>query len=148
MSICIASDIVIEMEFNFIEKLGTMRKLINPNSTIQLEPIKPLKLKKVSRYYSKKSTKTKHETFSDGFRDCNKIATTWRNQPNPPKVYVLGYRVHHGLLGSLLGLAGLYYNIPYLTGFGLCGAVDDIDDMDQWLNFEVGENPNYLVDTL
>lgn len=107
-----------------------------------------MKLKKQKRRYPKKYSKTKHITLSDGFKDCSKLVTEWRSQPNPPKVYVLGHRVHHGLVCSLLGLAGLYYNKPYLVGFGLCGAIDDIDDIDHWTDFESGGNPNYLVDSL
>jgi len=47
-----------------------------------------------------------------------------------------------------LGLAGLYYNNPYLTGFGVYGVIDDIEDRDHWLDLEAGGDPNALIDTV
>jgi len=85
-----------------------------------------------------------HDTLGDGIKDMLESLQKWKK--NPSKVYVLGKRVHHGPLCGLLALAGIYYNIPYLVGAGITGALDDIDDADHWLDFEPGGNPNSLID--
>ena len=78
----------------------------------------------------------------------------WNAQPNPPKVYVGGYRIHHGLVGLGLvvsGVIGLFastrsdnkqtrdmvVNASGLAiGAGMRLMEDDIDDMPDWFNFE------------
>ena len=85
-----------------------------------------------------------HDTVSDGIKDMIEALQKWKKDPH--KVYVLGKRVHHGPVFGLLALAGLYYNIPYLVGAGIIGALDDIDDSEHWLDFESGGDPNSLID--
>jgi len=83
-----------------------------------------------------------------GYEDMQKIINSWNSQPNPPQVYILGYRVHHGLVSALIGLYGLYKGDGYLVGAGLAGVADDIGDSDHWLDFEIGGNPNSLIDVV
>jgi len=90
----------------------------------------------------------KTNPFQSGINDTLKIISSWKSQTNPPKVYVLGKRVHHGPVFALLALAGIYYKDPYLVGAGIAGALDDVDDIDHWLDFEVGGDPNSLVDVV
>jgi len=75
-------------------------------------------------------------TFSDGLELGNTLTTRWNSQPNPPEIYIGGYRIHHGLVGTLLGLAGLITEKPAITGLGVKLALDDIADMPEWFNFE------------
>jgi hypothetical protein len=85
----------------------------------------------------KKRNKVKpFKTFSDGYELGNTLTQKWNSQSNPSKVYIGGYRIHHGLVGALLGLAGLITEKPAITGLGVKLALDDIDDMPDWLNFE------------
>ncbi|GEM_PF-5491739 len=80
--------------------------------------------------------KTKFRTFNDGYKLGDKLVKAWNSQPNPPPVYIAGNRIHHGLVGVLLGLAGIVIEQPALIGLGTRLAIDDISDMPNWLNFE------------
>jgi len=84
--------------------------------------------------------------LEQGFFDMAEVLDSWRTQPNPPKVYILGKRVHHGLVSAVMGLLGLYTKDPYLVGAGIVGVVDDFADIDHWLDFESGGNPNSIID--
>ena len=88
----------------------------------------------------------KSNSLESGIIDIVKVLSDWKNQPNPPKVYILGNRIHHGPIFVLLTLAGLYYKKPYLVGAGITGALDDIDDLEHWFDFEDGGNSNSLID--
>ena len=91
-------------------------------------------------------TRVRRQTqFGNGFSETITALNKWNSQSNPPKGYILGYRTHHGLFYTIVGLAGLYYNIPYLTGAGLAGVLDDVGDIDHWLDFERGGDPNSLI---
>ena len=76
------------------------------------------------------------KTFSDGFELGNTLTTRWNSQLTSPKIYISGYRIHHGLVGAVLGLVGLIVEKPAITGLGVQLALDDIEDMHNWLNFE------------
>jgi len=56
--------------------------------------------------------------------------------------YFLGHRVHHGAVGGGLFLFGLKIGSPYIVGFGLGLMLDDIGDIDKWLDFEKGGDSN------
>ncbi|GFN40599.1 MAG: hypothetical protein YK1309IOTA_2080002 [Marine Group I thaumarchaeote] len=88
----------------------------------------------------------KIEPLEQGVIDMAKILDSWRTQPNPPKVYIFGKRVHHGLVSAAMGLLGFYTKDPYLVGAGIVGVVDDFGDIDHWLDFESGGNPNSILD--
>lgn len=83
------------------------------------------------------------KTFNDGYELGNVLTKKWNLQPNSPKIYIGGYRIHHGLVGILLGLAGLITEKPAITGLGIKLALDDIDDMPDWLNFERNNSIQY-----
>jgi len=86
------------------------------------------------------------DPVTKGFQDMQKALNQWNSAPNPPKVYILGYRVHHGLVCFLTGLQALKDGDGYTFGASLAGVLDDIDDAPQWLDFERGGNPNSLID--
>jgi len=96
------------------------------------------------RKITRKQNKIKRfRTLSDGIEWGNTLTTNWNSQPNPPKVYISGYRIHHGLVGILLGLAGLIAEKPAITGLGVQLALDDIEDMPNWLDFEEDNSIQY-----
>ena len=89
-----------------------------------------------------------------GYNLVDAIVKPWNAQPNPPKVYVGGYRVHHGSLGAvstMIGFTGLIAsslsedkktqtiiaNVSgALIGAGIRLMEDDIADMPDWFNFK------------
>jgi len=85
-----------------------------------------------------------NDSVAEGIKDMLEAIRKWNEDPR--KVYILGKRVHHGPICGLLALAGIYYNIPYLVGAGITGALDDVNDMEHWLDFESGGDPNSLID--
>ena len=86
------------------------------------------------------------DPISKGMADMQKILNSWNSQPNPPKVYILGHRIHHGLVCAALALLGVNEKDGYLIGAGLAGVADDIGDSSHWLDFEKGGDPNSLID--
>lgn len=108
-----------------------------------------LPVKKRTKVLRKKSNRTKTRItkikkrqptkFQQGLQAAQTVTKSWNSQPNPPKVYVSDRRVHHGEVGVLLGLAGLYKNDPYLTGFGTGLALDDLHDANEWFTFKKRE---------
>ena len=95
------------------------------------------------RIFRYKNTKTEYKTFEDGYELGSKFVDSWNSQPNPPKIYISGYRIHHGLVGIVLGLAGTVFEKPALAGLGVRLAVDDISDLSDWLNFERNDSIQY-----
>jgi hypothetical protein len=63
---------------------------------------------------------------------------------NPSKVYLFNRRVHHGTIGALLGLSGLYKNSAMVTGIlsGLGAGLqkDDYNDFKEWFLFKKRED--------
>ena len=72
------------------------------------------------------------------------IVWVWRSIPNSPKVYPGGRRLHHGLIGAVLVVVGLLSKKSYIMAFGAILAVDDIEDLPHWLDFEQRSDPNEL----
>jgi len=97
-------------------------------------------VRKITR---KKNKIKRFKTFSDGIGWGNTLTTKWNSQPNPPQVYISGYRIHHGLVGTLLGLVGIIAEKPAITGLGVQLALDDIADMPNWLDFEQNNSIQY-----
>ena len=123
---------------------------IDWKSLFQVKSIQKKKIKKRT-YQKKKKPRTSrvrkkslllknYQKLSPAIREGidfgNLLTTLWRLQKHPDKVYVEGYRIHHGLAGGLVALAGAYYKDDFLTGLGASVAYDDIKDIDHWLNFE------------
>jgi hypothetical protein len=82
------------------------------------------------------TTPRRFETFSDGFNYPNDILQQWHSRLNPLKVYVSGYRVHHGAVGAGAALLGYLFDSPALMGLGTRLMIDDIADIDDWFSFQ------------
>lgn len=80
-------------------------------------------------------TASKLETFNDGYNLADEWVKTWNSRPNPPKVYLGDYRIHHGLAGLLLVAAGLWLDHKSVVGIGARLVIDDIEDYEDWFNF-------------
>jgi len=81
------------------------------------------------------------EAFKVGSSIAKLITSYWNSQEKPGKVYIFNRRVHHGGVGSLLGLSNLLKKsqpIPtgILSGLGEGLAKDDYADRDEWFKFE------------
>ena len=81
--------------------------------------------------------------FESGFGLANLATSLWNSQPNPTPVYISDRRVHHGEVGVLVGLYGLYKNDPELFGIGVGLALDDIHDAGEWFTFKKEGYGNY-----
>lgn len=81
-------------------------------------------------------TKRKQTEFERGLGDAKKLTTRWNSQTNPPKVYIGDTRVHHGEVGVVLGLIGIFSDDKRLTGLGTGLALDDLHDMPEWFTFK------------
>ena len=72
------------------------------------------------------------------------ITNIWNSQKNPGKAYLLNRRVHHGEVGTLLGLSNLIKKSRPATagvfsGLGEALAQDDIADKEEWFSFKKKE---------
>ena len=90
---------------------------------------------------SKSSDGNNKEAFKVGSSIAKLITSYWNSQEKPGKVYIFNRRVHHGGVGSLLGLSNLFKKsqpIPtgILSGLGEGLAKDDYADRDEWFKFE------------
>ena len=80
------------------------------------------------------------------------ITSSWNSQEKPGKVYLFNRRVHHGGVGSLLGLSNLFKKsqpIPtgILSGLGEGLAKDDYADRDKWFKFEKKHDDTLVPET-
>ena len=87
------------------------------------------------------------EAFKVGSSIAKLITSSWNSQEKPGKVYLFNRRVHHGGVGSLLGLSNLFKNsqpIPtgILSGLGEGLVKDDYADRDEWFKFEKKKDDN------
>jgi hypothetical protein len=81
------------------------------------------------------------EAFQTGLSIAKLLTSYWNSQQNPDKVYIFNRRVHHGEIGSLLGLSNLFKKrqpIPtgILSGLGEGLANDDYGDRKEWFTFK------------
>ena len=102
--------------------------------------------KKMTQPDDKFSDKNK-EAFRLGMSIAKLITYSWNSQEKPGKVYLFNRRVHHGGVGSLLGLSNLFKNsqpIPtgILSGLGEGLVKDDYADRDEWFKFEKKKDDN------
>jgi hypothetical protein len=102
--------------------------------------------KKMTQPDDKFSDKNK-EAFRLGMSIAKLITYSWNSQEKPGKVYLFNRRVHHGGLGSLLGLSDLFKKfqpIPsgILSGLGEGLVKDDYADRDEWFKFEKKKDDN------
>ena len=82
----------------------------------------------------------KEESFQIGVTLAKLITSSWNSRQNPSKVHIFNRRIHHGEIGTLLGLSNLCtkYPIPagILAGIGSGLVKDDHDDMKEWFTFK------------
>jgi hypothetical protein len=102
--------------------------------------------KKMTQPDDKFSDKNK-EAFRLGMSIAKLITYSWNSQEKPGKVYLFNRRVHHGGVGSLLGLSDLFKKfqpIPsgILSGLGEGLVKDDYADRDKWFKFEKKKDDN------
>ncbi|HEX5978513.1 MAG TPA: hypothetical protein VFY68_14620, partial [Nitrososphaeraceae archaeon] len=96
-----------------------------------------------------------NESFRLGSAVADMLTSYWNSKENPSKVYIFNRRVHHGAIGSLLGLSTLYKNNPLITGIlsGLGSGLqkDDYNDTNEWFLFKKREEDrvdNHLHDSI
>lgn len=96
-----------------------------------------------------------NESFSLGSAVADMLTSYWNSKEKPSRVYIFNRRVHHGAIGSLLGLSTLYKNSPLITGIlsGLGSGLqkDDYNDTNEWFLFKKREDDrddNHLHDSI
>ena len=92
------------------------------------------------------------EAFKVGSSIAKLITSYWNSQEKPGKAYLFNRRVHHGGIGSLLGLSNLLKKsqpIPtgILSGLGEGLAKDDYADRDEWFKFEKKHDDTLVPET-
>jgi hypothetical protein len=102
---------------------------------------------KASKTRTGKSSDKNKEAFKLGYSIAKLITSSWNSQEKPRKVYIFNRRVHHGGVGTLLGLSNLFRKsqpVPagILSGLGDGLAKDDYADRDSWFNFDKKPNDN------
>jgi ferritin-like metal-binding protein YciE len=96
-----------------------------------------------------------NESFSLGSAVADMLTSYWNSKEKPSRVYIFNRRVHHGAIGSLLGLSTLYKNNPLITGIlsGLGSGLqkDDYNDTNEWFLFKKREDDrvdNHIHDSI
>jgi hypothetical protein len=82
-----------------------------------------------------------NDAYQTGLDIANIISYFWNLQKNPGKVYISNRRIHHGEIGSLLGLSNLFKKSQsvvagILSGLGEGLIKDDYADKDEWFTFK------------
>lgn len=70
------------------------------------------------------------------------ITGLWNSQKNPDKVYIRGYRVHHGAVGLVGAVLSAYLNKPTAYGFFKHLLDDDRHDEKEWFAGERLPSPS------
>jgi hypothetical protein len=72
------------------------------------------------------------------------ITKCWSSMENPPKICVLGRRIHHGEIGVLLLLISLFSRSKkaephraFLIGFSIGLIIDDSRDINEWFKTDI-----------
>ena len=73
------------------------------------------------------------------------ITSKWNSQKKPGKVYVKNRRVHHGEVGTSMGVADVFKDsnpdiTGIISGIGRSLIKDDIADKDKWFTFKKKED--------
>ncbi len=73
------------------------------------------------------------------------ITSKWNSQKKPGKVYIKNRRVHHGEVGTSMGIADYFKDSSplisgILSGIGKGLVKDDIADKDKWFSFKKKED--------
>jgi hypothetical protein len=85
---------------------------------------------------NKQSSVLPKERIKTGESIARILTGMWSSQKNPGKVYVRGYRVHHGAVGFIGALASAYLKSPAAYGFFKHLMEDDHDDWQEWFSGE------------
>lgn len=85
------------------------------------------------------------EQFQNGLKVARLTTKNWNKQDDPPKVFIFGKRVHHGLGGLATVVLAVLGRDSFGLGYGYGLIVDDIADSDEWFNFENGGDLNKLI---
>ena len=85
----------------------------------------------------------KYVTLGESIGDV--ITSKWNSQKKPGKVYIKNRRVHHGEVGTSMGIANTFKDFsPEITGIisgiGKGLVKDDIADKDKWFTFKKKED--------
>jgi ferritin-like metal-binding protein YciE len=91
-----------------------------------------------------KNNDNPNESFKLGSAVADLLTSYWSSQENPSKVYLFNRRVHHGTIGTLLGLSSIYKKNPIvsgiLSGLGAGLRKDDSKDFKEWFLFRKKED--------
>lgn len=115
---------------NIEEKESTYNRLIDSVS----------RMVKSTNGYSNKKNEHHGDAFQIGSAIADVLTSYWNSKQDPSKVYIFNRRVHHGAIGALLSLSGLYKKQPMITGIlsglGAGLAKDDYNDVKEWFLFK------------
>lgn len=64
------------------------------------------------------------------------VVSLWSSQKNPPKVYPLGRRLHHGEIGLVGLVISTLASNPGAMGFFKALVDDDLPDREEWFAFK------------
>ena len=64
------------------------------------------------------------------------VVSLWSSQKNPPKVYPLGRRLHHGEIGLVGLVISTLASNPSAMGFFKALVDDDLPDREEWFAFK------------
>jgi hypothetical protein len=97
--------------------------------------------KKTAAKEDNNPTEKNNEAFQTGLSIAKLLTSYWNSQQKPGKAYIFNRRVHHGEIGSLLGLSNLFKKsqpLPsgILSGLGEGLAKDDYGDVKEWFMFK------------
>ena len=85
-----------------------------------------------------------------GFAIAEIITHYWNSKKYPPKIYILGRRVHHGEIGAILAFSLLFGKFSpsagIVAGLGAGLVKDDFVDIYQW--FICKSRKNFLKQRL
>lgn len=123
-------DAIILLKQNLLEKESTYNKIKTYEQRMSNE--------------IKSNNTAYHEYFNLGSTVADMLTSYWNSKEKPSRVYLFNRRVHHGTIGALLNLSGLYKNNPMITdilsGLGTGLQKDDYNDFREWFLFKKKED--------
>ena len=124
------------------DAISTVRQNLQEKESIY-EKIKSYE-SKLQNEIGENNNDNHNESFKIGSAVADMLTSYWNAQENPSKVYLFNRRVHHGVIGALLGLSSLYKKNPLVTGIlsGLGAGLqkDDSKDSKEWFLFRKKED--------
>ena len=115
-----------------------MNKRKDPDNDKSLEDEDSVKTSSTSSSNYEKSVK-----IGESIGDL--ITSKWNSQKKPGKVYIKNRRVHHGEIGTSMGIVDAFKDSDpiisgILSGIGKGLVKDDIADKDKWFSFKKKED--------